>query len=129
MDEAILNKAQRIYAEARGMVAEEVALKKKSSQHIVRLANLLTGLYEIFLRREDQNERLVLVPKKQGFADFREARSDLLPRGCFQRDHLRIAARALQAGIDIVGPHLEPLDVIRLAAQAGDGEIERGGWR
>ena len=67
-----------------------------------------------------------------GFAcarEFGEARADLLARGRLQGDHHGIAARALQAGIDVFGPHLEALVVIGLAAQAGDSQIEGGGGR
>jgi hypothetical protein len=78
MNQTILNRAQRLYSEAREIVAEEVTLKQKSSQHIVRLAKLLTDLYEVFLRREDQNEKLVLAPKAQAFSDFRECMIELL---------------------------------------------------
>ena len=63
MTEAIATRAQKLYHEAGEIVAEEVKLKQKSNQHIVRLAKLLTDLYEVFLRREDQNEKLVLTPK------------------------------------------------------------------
>ena len=56
MDEANLNRAQKLYDEAREVVAEEVRLKQKSSRHIVRIASILKDLYAIFQQREDPHE-------------------------------------------------------------------------
>ena len=78
MTEAILTRAQKLYREAGEIVAKEVKLKQESGRHIVRLASIFKDLYEIFLRREDPHESLVLVPKKKGFADFRECMIELL---------------------------------------------------
>ena len=78
MNEAMLTQAQQLYSEAREIVAEEVKLRQKSSRHIVRLASILRTLYETFQQREDPHEGLVLVPKRKGFADFREAMLELL---------------------------------------------------
>ncbi len=61
MTEAILNRAQQLYGEAREIVAEEVKLRQRSSRHIVRLASILKDLYETFQQREDPREGLVLV--------------------------------------------------------------------
>ena len=63
------------------------------------------------------------------FRELRESRANLVARGRRERHHVGIAARALQTRVDIVGPHLEPLFVIRLAAQPGDGHIKGGGGR
>jgi hypothetical protein len=78
MTEAILTRAQQRYSEGREIVAEEVKLRQKSSRHIVRLASILRDLYEAFLQREDPHERLVLLSKRKGFADFRECMLELL---------------------------------------------------
>jgi hypothetical protein len=78
MTEAIVTRAQKLYREAGEIVAEEVKLKQKSGRHIVRLASILKDLYEIFLQRQDPDEPLMLVPKKKGFADFRECMLELL---------------------------------------------------
>ena len=40
-----------------------------------------------------------------------------------QRLDLGVAARRFQKLVDLLGPHAEALLVIRLAAQAGDGEV------
>ena len=78
MTKAIVTRAQKLYREAGEIVAKEVKLKEQSGRHIVRLASILKDLYEIFLQREDPHESLVLVPKKKGFADFRECMIELL---------------------------------------------------
>ncbi len=78
MTEAMLCRAQELYGEARDIVAEEVKLRQRSSRHIVRLAAILRDLYHTFQQREDPREGLVLVPKRKGFADFREAMLELL---------------------------------------------------
>ena len=78
MDQAILNRAQKLYSEARGIVSEEVKLKRQSGRHIVRLASILKDLYETFLQREDPRENLVLIPRKEGFANFKECMVELL---------------------------------------------------
>ena len=78
MNEAILTQAQKLYGEAHEIVAEECKLRQKSGRNLVRLASILSDLYETFLRREDPRERLVLVPRQKGFADFREAMLELL---------------------------------------------------
>jgi len=78
MTNAIVTRAQKLYREAGEIVAKEVKLKEQSGRHIVRLASILKDLYEIFLQREDPHESLVLVPKKKGFADFRECMIELL---------------------------------------------------
>ena len=55
-----------------------------------------------------------------------EARADLFARRRHHGHHVRVAARLLQAAIDILRPHFEALIVIGLATQAGDSHVERG---
>ena len=76
--ESVLNRAQKLYSEAREIVAAEVKLKRQSGRHIVRLASILKDLYETFQQREDPREGLVLVPKRKAFTDFRECMLELL---------------------------------------------------
>ena len=78
MMESVLNRAQKLYSEAREIVAAEVKLKRQSGRHIVRLASILKDLYETFQQREDPREGLVLVPKRKAFTDFRECMLELL---------------------------------------------------
>jgi hypothetical protein len=78
MNEALLTQAQRLYSEAREIVAEEVWLKRQSGRHVVRLASILKDLYETFLQREDPREGLVLIPRRKGFANFKECMLELL---------------------------------------------------
>ena len=78
MTEAMLTQAQKIYGEAREIVAKEVELKRRSGRNIVRLASILKDLYETFQQREDPREGLVLVPKRKAFTDFRECMLELL---------------------------------------------------
>lgn len=78
MTEAMLTQAQKLYSEARKIVAEEVRLRQKSGHNIVRLASILKDLFETFQQREDPREGLVLDPKREGFADFKEAMLELL---------------------------------------------------
>ena len=76
--EFIVLRAQKLYHEAGKIVAKEVKLKEQSGRHIVRLASIVKDLYEIFLRREDPHEGLMLVPKQAAFTDFRECMIELL---------------------------------------------------
>jgi hypothetical protein len=78
MTESILSRAQQLYAEGRAIVAEEVELKRRSGRNIVRLASILRDLYETFQQREEPREGLVLVPKRKGFANFKECMVELL---------------------------------------------------
>jgi hypothetical protein len=73
-----LKRAQQLYGEAREIVAEEVELKRQSGRHTVRLASIFKELYEAFHQRENPRERPALVPKRKGFADFRECMLELL---------------------------------------------------
>lgn len=86
MTEAILAQAQKLYREASEIVAEEVRLKKKSSDHLVRIVGILKHLYEVFQSREDPSKPLVLIPNSAGFPTFKDAMVTLLkPLGYEER--------------------------------------------